>query len=151
MNNQHGGRTGARVEPLHVKHRHRPDDPHRMDVINADENRISLVVKLRAIEDPPEINNWISSLKTATKIITELTCCYPFTFQRCKYFQTDLFVNLMNSLKKRFLPRRIIEKLLDVACEFNGQLSNDAYPVPDAKTACRNFISRGFAISMQSH
>ena len=72
---------------------------------------------------------------TAKRILTELTYCYPFTFQKCKYFHTGVFMNLMNSLKRRFMPRRIMEKM-DTACQFDGRLS-DIYLVPDAETACR--------------
>lgn len=72
---------------------------------------------------------------TAKRILTELTCCYPFTFQNYKYFHTGVFMNLMNSLKRRFLPRRIVDKM-ETACHFEGRLS-DVFLVPDAETACR--------------
>ena len=77
---------------------------------------------------------------TTKKIMTELTCAYPVTFQRFKYFHAGIFINLMNSLKKRFLPKRIIDKM-DTACQFDGRLS-DIYLVPNPEAASQKVYLR---------
>ena len=75
------------------------------------------------------------------KIYTEVSNAYPVTFQRFKYFHAGVFINMLNSLKRRILPKRMVDKI-DRACQFDGNLS-DIYLVPTPEVACekvyRNF------------
>lgn len=75
------------------------------------------------------------------KIYTEVSNAYPVTFQRFKYFHAGVFINMLNSLKRRILPKRMVDKI-DRACQFDGNLS-DMYLVPTPEAACEK-VCRNF-------
>ena len=64
---------------------------------------------------------------------SELMAVYPFRYQKVKYFNSGMFLNLINSLKKKFLPQNITDKM-EYGCKFDGRLS-DVYLVPSVEAA----------------
>ena len=97
----------------------------------------------------------INSLRRAWQ---EILVPYPMGFQKIKYFHTGMFINLINSLKKRFLPRRITEKV-ETGCRLDDATSataadgtggsgapprrlSDVYLQPDLETANIRLVGR---------
>ena len=68
------------------------------------------------------------------KIYREFTSTYPVTYQRIKFFHSGVIMNMVNSLTKKVLPARIIEKM-DLACNFDRNLG-EIYLVPTPEAAC---------------
>lgn len=73
------------------------------------------------------------NLKATRRIWTELLGQYPFQYQKIKYFNSGFFINMINSLKKRFLPREITDKI-ESGCKFDGRLC-DFYLQPTVEAA----------------
>ncbi|CAB9506111.1 expressed unknown protein [Seminavis robusta] len=78
-------------------------------------------------------------LKTIRTIWVDFLAVYPFQIQKMKYFHSGLFINLINSLKKRFLPKHIVDKM-EIGCMFERRLS-DIYLVPDIDAAAQRLLS----------
>lgn len=77
------------------------------------------------------------SVTTARRLWGELATPYPNTIQRIKYFHTGVFINLLNSIKRGFLPKRVMAKM-DTACQFDGHLS-EIFFVPTMDSAHQLF------------
>lgn len=74
------------------------------------------------------------------KMWTELLVDYPMDYQKYKYFNAGFFINMINSLKMRFLPHRITSKM-ETGCRFDGRLS-DIYLVPNLKGCSKRVAGR---------
>jgi CRAL/TRIO domain len=87
--------------------------------------------------------DWRKHLDLATmrKMWTELLIVYPMDFYRMKYFNAGLFTNMINSLKKTFLPKHITDKI-ETGCRLEDGKLSDMYLVPDLETATRRFLDR---------
>jgi hypothetical protein len=87
--------------------------------------------------------DWRQNMDLASfrKAWCELLLVYPKRFQKIKYFNTGVFMNLMNSLKKRFLPKHIMDKI-DSTCKLDGCRLSDLYAVPTLEACHQRLLAR---------
>jgi hypothetical protein len=72
---------------------------------------------------------------------TELALVYPFHVQKIKYFHTGLFINLLMSTAKKYLPTSILERL-EIGCQSEGGRLDQIFMVPDVETANQRLVFR---------
>lgn len=84
--------------------------------------------------------DWSRNMNLAfiRKMWNEILIEYPMDYQKMKYFNSGFFINMINSLKKRFLPKRIVDKM-ETGCVFEGRLSS-IYLVPTLQ-ACTERVT----------
>lgn len=84
--------------------------------------------------------DWSRNMNLAfiRKLWSEILVEYPMDYQKMKYFNAGFFINMINSLKKRFLPQRIVDKM-ETGCVFEERLSS-IYLVPTLQ-ACNERIT----------
>lgn len=88
--------------------------------------------------------------KTCRKVWTELLVVYPVKYQKMKYFNSGIFMNILQSLKRRFLPDHITDKI-ETGCKVYGhQRLGDIYLVPTVEEAnLRNMMRFSDALEMR--
>lgn len=74
------------------------------------------------------------------KMHEELLNVYPQKMHKVQHFHTGVFVNLMTSMAKRFLPEEHHNKF-QFGCQFDGRL-NTFFHVPDVPTANQKLLAR---------
>lgn len=86
--------------------------------------------------------DWKKNMDFATfrKMWTELLAVYPMHYSKIKYFNSGVLINLINSLKKRFLPKEITDRM-ETGCRLDGRLS-DIYMVPTPAACVQRFLAR---------
>ena len=70
----------------------------------------------------------------------ELMAVYPFQIQKVKYFNSGFFINMINSLKKKFLPREITNRM-EYGIQIEGKLG-DMFLTPTPEEARARTILR---------
>ena len=86
--------------------------------------------------------DWRKNMDIGTfrRFWSELMAVYPYKIQKVKYFNSGVFINMINSLKKRFLPREITERM-EYGCKFEGSL-RDTFLVPTLEQAMLRMLFR---------
>ena len=72
---------------------------------------------------------------------TELAMVYPLHVQKVMYFHTGLFMNLLMSTSKRFLPLSL-RRRMTLGCQSGGETLDELFMVPDVPTAKRRLVIR---------
>lgn len=72
---------------------------------------------------------------------SELALVYPFNVQKVKYFHTGLFMNLLLSTARKFLPTAIQQRM-EVGCQSEGGRLDELFMVPDVETANDRLVQR---------
>ena len=80
------------------------------------------------------------NIDTSRKMYSELLVGYPIQYNKIKYFNAGMFLNMTNSLKKRFLPKKITDKM-EVGCRTDTRLS-ELYCVPNLEACHHRLLGR---------
>lgn len=81
-------------------------------------------------------------LKTCRKVYVELLNVYPIYFQKFRYFNSGIFLNMLQSMKKRFLPAKITDKIETGCLLPGGAWLPSLYLVPTPEAASERFCNR---------
>lgn len=71
----------------------------------------------------------------------ELALVYPFHVQKVKYFHTGLFLNLLMSTARRFLPRHV-QRRMEIGCQSEGGRLDQMFLTPTAQVANNRLVGR---------
>ena len=72
---------------------------------------------------------------------SELALVYPLNVQKVKYFHTGLFMNLLMSTAKKFLPQSVQQRM-ELGCRSEGGRLDQLFMVPDKPTANQRLVMR---------
>lgn len=85
--------------------------------------------------------NWTKNIdvKTYQRFWSEIGVALPVKFRLHKHFHCGVFINLLFSLTKKFLPSEITSKF-DMGCQFDGRL-DEIYLIPTVAAANQRLLN----------
>ena len=81
-----------------------------------------------------------ADFKNLKRVWTEITSVYPCVFEKIKYFNAGMAMNVVASMLRPFLPENLRSKL-EFGCQFDKRL-DELYLTPTIEAANERFLSR---------